>query len=81
MLKEEKQNFTVCSTREGDNGPIDNTLNESNSVKDVVPDKKNSKKQSLNKYLNFKMMFLYPGIILSAGWTILNIIKIIGYVD
>jgi hypothetical protein len=46
-----------------------------------VPDKKNSKKQSLNKYLNFKMMFLYPGIILSAGWTILNIIKIIGYVD
>ena len=26
-------------------------------------------------------MFLYPGIFLSAGWTILNIVKIMGYVD
>jgi hypothetical protein len=26
-------------------------------------------------------MFLYPGIILSAGWTMLNIVRIIGYVN
>lgn len=31
--------------------------------------------------LSFKTMFLYPGIILSAGWTLLNIVRIIGYVD
>ena len=30
--------------------------------------------------LSFKTMFLYPGIILSAGWTILNIVRIVGYV-
>lgn len=47
----------------------------------VVLDKKNSKKKGIFKYLDFKWIFLYPGIILSAGWTILNIVKIIGYVD
>lgn len=31
--------------------------------------------------LSFKTMFLYPGIILSAGWTLLNIVRIIGYVN
>jgi len=31
--------------------------------------------------LSFKTMFLYPGIILSAGWTMLNIVRIIAYVN
>jgi hypothetical protein len=68
------------------NGPKDNIINESLSTnasdKDVVvQDKKISKKKGIFKYINFKLMFLYPGIILSSGWTILNIVKIIGYVD
>lgn len=47
----------------------------------MAQDKKISKKKGIFKYINFKLMFLYPGIILSSGWTILNIVKIIGYVD
>ncbi len=31
--------------------------------------------------LNFKTMLLYPGIIASAGWTLMNIFRIIGYVS
>jgi hypothetical protein len=47
----------------------------------VAQDKKISKKKGIFKYINFKLMFLYPGIILSSGWTIINIVKIMGYVD
>jgi hypothetical protein len=28
-----------------------------------------------------KTLFFFPGIVLSAGWTVLNIIKIISYID
>jgi hypothetical protein len=31
--------------------------------------------------LNFKTMLMYPGIIASAGWTLMNIFRIIGYVS
>ena len=47
----------------------------------MAQDKKISKKKGIFKYINFKLMFLYPGIILSSGWTIINIVKIMGYVD
>jgi hypothetical protein len=47
----------------------------------VVQDKKISKRKSIFKYIDFKLMILYPGIILSSGWTILNIVKIVGFVD
>lgn len=29
--------------------------------------------------LNAKSMLMYPGIVLAAGWTILNIIRMINY--
>lgn len=50
----------------------------SNNEAKISPKKASS---SFSKYFDFKMMFLYPGIIFSAGWTIINIVKIIGYVD
>jgi hypothetical protein len=31
--------------------------------------------------LSNKSIFFYPGIVLSAGWTIMNIVKIIKYID
>lgn len=44
------------------------------------PSSKGGKKKS-SSILSFKTIFLYPGIILSAGWTMLNIVRIIGYVN
>jgi hypothetical protein len=37
--------------------------------------------KSKGSILSFKTLLLYPGIVLSTGWTFLNIFKIIGYVN
>jgi hypothetical protein len=31
--------------------------------------------------MNNKSILFYPGIVLSAGWTLMNIVKIIKYID
>lgn len=36
-------------------------------------------KKGFKNFLNFYSMFFYPGIILSACWTILNIVKMVNY--
>ena len=63
-------------------GPKDNICNETSQTKNVAEhDKKFSKKKGIFKYIDFKVMVWYPGIILSSAWTILNIAKIVGYAN
>ena len=39
------------------------------------------KKEPLKNLLSSKSILFFPGIVLSAGWTILNILKMINYID
>ena len=38
-------------------------------------------KAKASSMLSNKSIFFYPGIVLSAGWTFMNIVKIVNYID
>ena len=43
-------------------------------------DKSKKSESTLKNLLSGKSIFFYPGIVMSAGWTIINIMKMFNYI-